>query len=59
MVYSDANGSVILLADIEERHETLFKSLEFGGIFLVGIFQMLECAGRVDVITGITLTFSA
>ena len=53
MVDTDTHCRVILLADIEERHETLFKSLEFGGIFLVGIFQMLECAGRVDVITGI------
>ena len=53
MVYSDANGSVILLAYIEEGDKSLLQSLEFGGIFLVGIFKMLECAGRVDIITGI------
>ena len=53
MVYSDANSSVILLAYIEEGDKSLLQSLEFGGIFLVGIFKMLECAGRVDIITWI------
>ena len=44
---------MVLTADIEEGYETLFETLEFGGIFFVGIFQMLEGACRVDIVSGI------
>ena len=48
-----AHSCVMLLADIEEGHETLFKSLQFCGIFLISIFQMSERAGRVNIVAWI------
>ena len=42
MVYTNAYRRMVLTADIEEGYETFFETLEFGGIFLVGIFKMLE-----------------
>ena len=53
VVHSDAHGSVVLTADIEKRHELLLYLLQFLGIFLVGIFQFLECARRVNIVSGI------
>ena len=44
---------MVFLADIQERHELCLNLLQFLGILLVGIFQVLEGAARVDVVAGI------
>ena len=44
-------------ADGEQLFEALFQACEFGGIFLVGVFQMLERAGRVDIVARIDAHF--
>ena len=53
MVDANANGGMVFAADVEETRETLLEALQFGGIFLVGIVYMLECACRIDIVTGI------
>ena len=50
MVYADADSSMVLLADIEERNESFLNLLEFVGIFLVGIFLLDKLAGRIHVV---------
>ena len=53
MVDADAHGGVVLLADIDKRHELLLNLQQFGLIFLVSIFQVTERAAWVDVVAGI------
>ena len=53
MVHSDAHGRVVLLTDIEEGHELRLDLLEFGGIFLIGIFEVLERTSGVDIVARI------
>ena len=53
MVYTDTHGGVMLLTDIDKRHELGLNLLQFLGIFLVGIFQMFESTARIDVVAGI------
>ena len=50
MVHADADGGMVLLADIEEWHEAIFYLLKFVGIFLVGIFLLDKLAGRIDIV---------
>ena len=50
MVYADADSSMVLLADIEERNESFLNLLEFVGIFLVCIFLLDKLAGRIHVV---------
>ena len=51
MVDADANGGVMLLANVDEGHKTLVDFAKLGLIFLVGILQMAERTCRVDVVT--------
>ena len=44
MVHSDADGCVILFADVEERHEPVTNFLQLCCILLVGVLQLLEGA---------------
>ena len=53
VVHSYAYGRVVLAADVEERHEARLYLLQFGGILLVGVFQFLECPGRIYIVSGI------
>ena len=53
MVYADAYGRAVLLADVNKGDQTLVQTLQLCGILLVGIFQVLEGAGGVDVVAGI------
>ena len=51
MVHSDTDGSMMLAADVEEGDEALLNLLQLSLILLIGIFQMLEGASRVDVVS--------
>ncbi len=53
MVHSYAYGGVVLATNAQERHKPLVYLAQFGGVFLVGIFKMLERAGRVYVVAGV------
>ena len=53
MVHADADGCMILLADIEEWNESVFYLLQFVSIFLIGIFLLDELAGRINIVARI------
>ena len=53
MVHTDAHSSMVLLTDIDKGHELCLYLLEFGGILLVGIFQVLKRTARVYIVAGI------
>ena len=53
MVYANAYGGVVLLAYIEKWNEALLKLLELFGILGIGIFNLLEHTGRVDIVARI------
>ena len=53
MVHADTHSGMVLLADIDEGHELRLDLLQFGGILLVGIFEVLESAPGINVITRI------
>ena len=50
MVDTDADCCMMLLADVEEWHETLANLLYLLCVFLVGVFEFLECASRIDIV---------
>ena len=50
MVDTDADGSVVLFADIDKGHELGLNLLQFLLIFLVSVLQMLKSAARVNVV---------
>ena len=45
-----AHGSMVLFADVDERHQAVFYLFQLMSIFLVGIFQFFELACRVDIV---------
>ena len=53
VIHTDADGGMVLFADIQERNKLAFYLLQFGGIFLVGVFQMLEHTTRIHIIARI------
>ena len=53
MVHADAHGGVVLAADVDEAHQPLVNPLQLGLVFLVGVFQVFERAGGVDVVAGV------
>ena len=53
VVHSDANSRALLAADTQEGHKASLDFLDFLGIFLVGIFQLLESSPRIDVVARI------
>ena len=57
MIHTDADGSMMLLADVEERYEAILNLLKFVGILLVGIFLLDELAGRIHVVAWIYAHF--
>jgi hypothetical protein len=57
VVYAYADCGAVLAADVKEIAEALVEALEFLGIFLVGIFQLLELTGRVYIVAGIDAYF--
>ena len=57
MIHTDADGSMMLLADVEERYEAILNLLKFVGILLVGIFLLDELAGRIHVVARIYAHF--
>ena len=50
VVHPDTDGRVVCAANIQERHKARFQPLQLPGILLVGVFQMLERASRVNVV---------
>ena len=57
MIYADSDSRMVLFADIQERHEPVTDLLEFGGIFFIRIFLMVECLDAVYIITRIDADF--
>ena len=53
VVHANANGSVMLLADIQEGHKAVLYLLQFFGIFLIGVFFLDELTCRVDIVARI------
>ena len=53
VVHADADGCMMLLADVEERHEAVFNLLEFVSILFISIFLLDELAGRIHVVARI------
>ena len=53
VVHAQAHGGVVLAADVDKRHECIVYALQLMVIFLVGIRQCLELAGRVNEVAGI------
>ena len=50
MIYTDTDGCMILLADIQERNESVMYFLQLLCILFVCIFQMLEGACGIHVV---------
>ena len=44
---------MMLLTNVQERYELALYLLKFGGIFLIGILQVLECTARINIVAGI------
>ena len=44
---------MVLTTDIQECSEAFLQTCQFSGIFLIGIFYVLKCSGRVDIVSGI------
>ena len=57
VVDTDAQGRVVLLADIEQADKPLTQTLQFGSILLVGVVDVLEHARRVNVVTRVDTHF--
>ena len=53
MVHAEPDGGVVLAAQGDEGLQRLTDADEFGGVFLVGVFQFLEGPGRVDKVARI------
>ncbi len=53
MVHSDAQGGVVLSANLQQGQQGVLYLLQFSGILLVGILKFSESAGRVDVVAGV------
>ena len=57
VVHSDAYGGAIFTTDVQEGYEPVFDLLQFGGIFLVGILQILELPRCIDIVAGVDAHF--
>ena len=57
VVHSDAHGRAVGATNVEQLHKALFQARQFGGIFLVGVFQLLEGARRIHIVAGIDAHF--
>ena len=57
MIYTDTDGCMILLADIQERNEPIMYLLQFLCIFFVCIFQMFEGACGIYIVSRIDTYF--
>ena len=53
MVHADADCRMVFLTYTDKRYEFLFNLLQFSGVLLVGVLQVLEGAARVNVVSGI------
>ena len=53
VVDADANSSMVLLTDIDKRHQLVLYLLQFLGIFGIGVLQMLERAPGIDIVARI------
>ena len=53
MVHADAYSRLVLAAYLQEGQQALFDALQLSLVLLVGVFQLLERAGRIDVVAGI------
>ncbi len=50
VVHTDADGCAVLTADTQEAAEAVVQTLQLLLVLLVGIFQMLELTGRINVV---------
>ena len=57
MEMTDADGSMVLLADIKEGDKAVVYLLQLLGIFLIGILQMLESTCCIHIVSRIDAYF--
>ena len=53
VVHADAHRRVVLLADVQKRDKPRLNLLDFVGILLIGVFQLLERARRIHIVAWI------
>ena len=53
VVHTDTHGRMMLLTDIQEGHQLALDLLQFLGIFLIGVLEMLERATWIHIVTRI------
>ena len=59
MIHTDAHSGLVLLTDADKGNETLVKAFQLGSIFIVGVLQMLERSGWINVIAWVDAHFLA
>ena len=57
MVHTDAHRRVVFAAKIEKRDKRVADFVDFGKVFVVGVFYFFESARRVDEIARIDAHF--
>ena len=57
VVHADTDGRSVLAADVKKLAETRLEAVEFGIVFFVGIFQVLEGACGVHIVARIDTHF--
>ena len=57
MVYADADGSMVLLADIKEGYKAVVYLLQLLGILFIGILQMFESTCCIHIVSRIDADF--
>ena len=53
MIHTHTHSLTLGLADIQERHKAFAQAFEFVSILGIGIIDMLEGAGCIDIVTGV------
>ena len=59
MVHTEADCGAVGAAEVEEGEQGVGDALLFGGLLLVGVFEVPEGAGGVDEVAGIDSHFIA
>ena len=53
MVHTYAHRRAVLATDVEEGQQTVLYLLEFLGILLVSVLQLLELTGGIHIVAGV------
>lgn len=57
MIDTQTDGRAMCTADVEEGHQPVVYLLHLGSIRLVGVGEMAEGAGRIDIVAGVNAHF--